>query len=64
MKKTNTDMVYFKAVEAAKYLGLTIDQFLKLKKAQELPAPHFFGIGYRWRQSELDRYRQSLDRKG
>ena len=45
---------YIRAVEAAKYLGLTITEFLDGVKSGEIPQPYMLGLHRRWKLIELD----------
>lgn len=44
---------YMSAVKAAKYLGLTITEFLDQVKAGDIPPPYILGLLRRWKEPEL-----------
>lgn len=44
---------YISAVKAAKFLGLTITEFLDQVKAGDIPPPYMIGLHRRWRELDL-----------
>ena len=46
---------YIRAVEAAKYLGLTITEFLDAVDSGKIPQPYMLGLHRRWKLIELDK---------
>lgn len=57
--KKKSEMTYLKAVEAAKFLGLGISDFLNSVRDGTIPKSHFFGLGYRWNLKELEDYKNA-----
>jgi excisionase family DNA binding protein len=45
---------YISAVEAAKYLGLSITEFLDAVDSGKIPRPYMLGLHRRWKLIELE----------
>jgi len=54
---------YLTAVKAAKYLGLTITEFLDQVKAGDIPPPYMLGLHRRWKEPELVALKQDRKRR-
>lgn len=59
MAPKKSELVYLKAVEASKFLGLSISDFLQGVRDGTIPKSHFFGVGYRWNLKELEGYKNA-----
>ena len=53
---------YISAVKAAKYLGLTITEFLDQVKAGDIPPPYKLGLLRRWKELELVALQKNRER--
>lgn len=53
---------YLSAVKSAKYLGLSITEFLEKVKAGDIPPPYTLGLLRRWKEPELIAFQKNRKR--
>lgn len=58
----NSPDKYISAKEAARFLGLTITEFLNQLKAGDIPPPYMLGLHRRWKEPELVALKQKRKR--
>lgn len=63
MAGRHSDMTFLKAIDAAKFLGVTISDFLDGVRSGKYPQPEFMGVGNRWNLLQLETWKHENQRR-